>query len=168
MNLVLFLDEASFEAAFERARAINVLAVSRKDGLPAFMPDALRSWVERIWDAVEQALRDAYRDGRHAAQAAIDAVEKKMQEAAQALDNQLTELEEMIRMRLDAYFQTLVDAALRRIRSTIRIGESELAADGATIQQSVKFSGAVKAKLDDICSFVAENQLQVSVSYRKI
>ena len=81
----------------------------------------------------------------------------KMREAAGALGEQLSELEEIIRLRLDAYFHSLIDKALR-IRPTTQIGDRQLIADGATIQQSIKFTGSVKAKLDDICSFVAENQ----------
>jgi hypothetical protein len=167
MNVLVYLDETAFEAAFVKARAVQAPIVSRKDGLPAFTPDAVLSWAERIWDSVEQALRDAYRDGRGAAQAAIDTVGAKIREAAAALGDQLSQLEEIIRQRLDAYFQSVVDAALGRIRSTIRIGDKELTADGATIQQSVKLSGSVKSKLDEICSFLAENQIEVSVSYKR-
>jgi hypothetical protein len=166
MNVLLFLDDDALEIAFEAARAVNVRAVSRVDGLPTFVPDAVLSWSERIWDTVEQALRDAYRDGRRAAQSAIDAVAAKMSDAAAALGDQLVQLEQIIRQRLDTYFQSLVDAAFSRLRSTIKIGDRELIADGATIQQTIKFTGSVKAKLDEICSFVAESQLQVSVSYK--
>jgi|SRR4051794_4027380 hypothetical protein len=166
MNVVIFLNDDVLEVAFEAGRAVNIRAVSRTDGLPTFVTDAVLSWSERIWDSVEQALRDAYRDGRGAAQSAIDAVAAKMNEAAAALGERAVDLERIIREKLDACFQTLVDTALSRLRSTIKIGDRDLIADGATIQQTIKFTGSVKAKLDEICSLVAESQLQVSVSYK--
>lgn len=168
MNLPLIVDVDAQESALQVARKVHLQAVSRSEGLPTFAIDDVMTWAEKVWDSVEQALRDAYGEGLGAARLAIEAVVAKMEEAASSLGDRLTQLEEVLRQRLDAYLQSLIDNAFSRLRPAIKVGDRELFADGATIQQSIKFTGSVKAKLDEICSFVAENQLQVSVSYKAV
>jgi hypothetical protein len=122
-------------------------------------------WIERMWDQAEQAIRDAYTCGRDVAQEAIRSVSEEIKTAASELGEDIKLFEEQIRERLDTYFRKVVDAALGRVRSAIRIGNRELVASSATIKQTLRFTGTINTKLEDICSFVSEGQLAIEVSY---
>jgi hypothetical protein len=165
MNLLVTISEEDQEASFDVARTIGLIRVSREGGLPSPVPDLVARWAGRLWEHAEHALRETYVRGRAAAQSAIDAVGRQIEAAAAELGERMVEVERIIRERLDAYFQALVDAAMGRLRSSVRIGTVELLASGASIQQTIRFSGSLKAKLDEICEFVAESELEVTVSY---
>ncbi|HTO61176.1 MAG TPA: hypothetical protein VMM15_07960 [Bradyrhizobium sp.] len=165
MKLLVSVDEGDNEKALEAAKQVMGRGVSRQDGLPSMVPNDVTKWVGRVWDHIEQALRDTYSQGKEAARSAIESVAAQMQAAARELGDRVADVERILRERLDSYFQTLVDAALGRLRPTIRIGSRELSATGASIQQSIKLHGSLKAKLDEICEFVAESEFEVTVSY---
>jgi hypothetical protein len=165
MNLIVTIDEAVQEEALEAARNLNTRSISREGGLPAPLSDVIQRWVDRAWDQIEQALRDALREGRAAAQDAIEATTNVLSEAANELGDRVTEVEMLLRQRLDVYFRGQIERSFARVQSTITIGERKLVATGATVAQTLKFSSSLKAKLDDICSFLAESQIAVTVSY---
>jgi hypothetical protein len=165
MNLVVSIDEDSFEKAFIVARKIEAHSLSRVQGLPAPVIDAVTRWVARAWDDIEQALRDAYEQGRGAAATAIQKVEAVLRQAATEIGDKVADVEAALRRRLDAWIDDIVNAALARIRATIKIGTRELTATSATIEQTLRLSGSIKTKLDELCSFIAEGQLAVSVEY---
>src|SRR5262245_27589998 len=105
MNLIVTIDEESQDEALAAARKITLRSVSRNEGLPAPVGDNIIRWVDRVWDQIEQALRDAFKEGRDVAQAAVTAATKVLTEAAGELGKRIEEVEALLRKRLDAYLQ---------------------------------------------------------------
>jgi hypothetical protein len=63
--------------------------------------------------------------------------------------------------------QTVIESALARIHSSIKVGGQEISISGVGIEQKLMISGSLKASLEEICEFVAEGELTVSAHYGK-
>lgn len=153
---------------------INALREARQLGrerpLPAHvlnapLDDEGTTWVDRIWDKVEGALRRAYRDGLDAARELIDEAIALTRDLATHFARRADEVRAMISERLGDYLRRIIDGALDRVSSAIRVGESTLVVTKITVEQRIKLSGSLKASLESICALVAEGEITLSAEY---
>jgi hypothetical protein len=165
MELIAIVTEDVHALAIKRARAVG-----REVPLPAYvlnapLDDDTKTWLERIWDVVEDALQKAYHDGMDAARPLIEKASQLVSELTVTITRRAGEVRAAIQERLSTYLQNVVDGALQRVRSNISVGGIDLKVNTVTIEQRVKISGSIKASLDELCEFVADGEISLSAEY---
>ena len=129
------------------------------------LDDEMAEWLRKIWDKVDGALRRAYREGMEAAKPLIEEAKITMAEIAASFTNRAEEVRAIVSERLNTYLQHVIDGALGRVKSSINIGGKDLPITSVTVQQQIRFSGSLKASLEQVCEFVAEGELALSAEY---
>jgi hypothetical protein len=165
MKLLVFIsDEVQIEA-FRQARELGKHGPLPAQGLPASLDAETESWIERLWDAMEGALRRAYFDGLPAARPLIEAVAGLMTELTRTLAKQAEDVRTVITARLNTYLHTVIDEALQRVRPTLSVGGRALQLTRVTVEQQITLSGSLQAWLAEICEFVAAGEIAFSAEY---
>lgn len=165
MDMLVIIDEDIHATALATARQADRRPATAGGKLHAALDDEEEDWFSRIWDATEAAILEARDKGKSAAREFIRQATELATAAAKALGERYRSVRARIARRLDAYVQTLVDAALARMRPILSVGDRELPVARIAVSQKLLLSGSAKASLEEVCAFVAEGELSVSVEY---
>jgi hypothetical protein len=165
MKLLVTVDDSVHTAALRKARELGEGPTLPGTVLHAMLDDDVSSWVRRIWDDAEAAIRRAYHEGLDAAQPYIQKVSDRLSELGSATAKHIEEVRAIVTAKLNAYLQETIDGALSRVRGTVSIGGRAFSIEKVTIDQTVKLSGSLKASLEEICEFVAEGEISLSAEY---
>lgn len=167
MKILAVVNDEVHQNALKQARAIGDGGVPSNDGLKSILDDEVSQWVTRLWDSVEEAITRAYRQGSQAAAAAIEQVNRQLDELLKSSAKAARQVQSIIAERLHTYLQQAVDGALRRVRATINIGGQDLMMRSVTVEQKVNVSTSIKMSLTEICEFVADGEITLSAEYAR-
>jgi hypothetical protein len=165
MKLLILIGDDVHTEALRRARELGTRVALPAHVLNAPLDDETHTWIERIWDTIEGALRCAYRQGMDAARPLIQKASDALSELGGNVAKRAEEIRAVITERLNSYLHTAIDGALQRVRSTISVGNRELKITAITVEQRINLSGSLKASLEEICEFVAEGEISLSAQY---
>lgn len=165
MQLVAIIGQDLFSSALRRASDIGRGVPLPAGLLHAPLDDDTKTWIERIWSTVLGALQHAYREGIGAAQPLVYKAAEQFSELSATLKGRVDDVRAAIAERLNAFLRDMVEGALARVQSVIKVGGREIAMTGVTIEQKIKVTGSLKASLEEICSFVAEGEMTLSATY---
>ena len=165
MKLLVFISDEVQIDAFRQARELgkNVPLPAHVWNVP--LDDETGTWIDRIWDTMEGALRRAYFEGLTAARPLIESVSALMTEVTSNLAKRAEVVRAVITERLNTYLHTVIDGALQRVRPTLSVGGRELKLRSVMVEQRINLSGSLQASLEEICEFVAEGEISLSAEY---
>ncbi len=165
MLIAANITESMHLAALRAAREIGKNEPLSPGVLNAPLDNAAMTWVNKIWDVAEAAIKNAVRDGVAAAQPMIDRVGSMLNEAAESVGTHMAAVRDWLKKRLDAYLKAAVDDALMEVRPYVTIGGAMLKLSKVTLEQKLTLSGSVSASLEQICEFVAEGEVTLATEY---
>lgn len=165
MKLLAIIDDKVHSNALRRARELGRNVPLSADVLNAPLDDETDTWIDRIWDTMEGALRCAYHEGINSARNLIEKVSGLMTELTSNLARRVEDVRAVITQRLNTYLRNVIDGALLRVQPAIDISGRELKMTRVTVEQRIKLSGSLKASLESICEFVAEGEISLSAEY---
>lgn len=165
MKLLVIVSDAVHSDALRQARELGKSLPLPAYVLNAPLDDETDTWIDRIWDTMEGALRYAYREGLDAARPLIEQVSELMAELTNKFAQRAEEVRAVITERLNLYLHRAIDGALQRVRPTISVGGCELKMISVTVEQRINLSGSLKASIEEICEFVAEGEISLSAEY---
>ena len=165
MKLIVFISDEVQIDAFRQARDLGKHVPLPAHVLHAPLDAETETWIDRIWDTMEGALRRAYFEGFTTARPLIEAVSDLMTEVTRTLAKQAEDVRAVITARLNTYLHTVIDGALQRVRPTLRVGGRELQLMRVTVEQQITLSGSLQAWLAELCEFVAAGEITFSAEY---
>jgi hypothetical protein len=165
MQLLVILTDEVHTAALRHARTLGRGSPLPPHLMNAMLDDEIATWVGKVWNEVESAIRRACSDGYESARSVIEKVSERLSEVTARFAERAEEVRGIITARLNDYLQQAIDGALRSVRSTIAIGGRDLKITNVTIEQGIKLSGSLKASLDSICEFIAEGEISLTAEY---
>ncbi len=126
MQIVLVLGENAFDNALKAAKRVGTEEMVASGAMRTPFGAALKGQATGVWDKIELALRAAHDRGVQIARPLID-------EASHALDNVIAaagslagEVRAFIAEKLRGFIDALIDGALARLKTAIRVGTVEL------------------------------------------
>jgi hypothetical protein len=164
MALIVLSDEVHM-AALRHARQLGKSELSDRLLNAITNDEDIAHWVTSIWDDVEGAISNAVNYGMEAAREQIDNFSNKLKDLASSLGRKAEEVHDIIKAKLVAYLQRVIDDGLRTVRPVISIGDSELRITSVTVEQRIKLSGSLKASLEELCEFAAEGEISLATEY---
>jgi len=165
MLMTANVTESVHLAALRNARQIGKEKPLPAGVLNAPLDNESTTWVNRIWDTVEMALKRAYREGMATARPLIEQAGDLMKEAAETVKSAIADVRAVVMERLNAYLKSAVDGALEQVRPFVNVGGAMLKLRTVTLEQKVTLSGSLKASLEEICEFVAEGEINLATEY---
>jgi hypothetical protein len=165
MQLVALVDYNIFDDALKQASQIGRDQPLRPGLLHAPPDNDTKNWIERIWDIVEGALLKAYQEGMDAARPLVHKVSEHMTELYATAKERAGDIRAVVSERLNAFLRGVIEGALSRIQSTIKVENREIPMTGVTIEQKIKITGSLKASLEEICEFISEGEISLSAKY---
>lgn len=167
MKLIAVVNEQVHQSALAEARQIRYSPSYSTDGLNSVLPDEVTSWVNKLWDPIEEALTSACRKGMESTRPIIDKILADLDTLCADMTNRAREVRAVISARLNQYLLATIDGALERVRANIRVGGQQLTMTSVTVEQKVNISTSLKMSLSEICEFVAEGEITLSAEYAR-
>ena len=165
MEMLVIVDGDIHAAAMAVARRGLAGGAAGGGKLYAPLDDDAEDWFMRLWDATEAAILHAREKGKTAARDFVRQAGELATAAAKALGQRYEAVKARVAARLNDYLQTFIDAALARVRPVLSVGGQELRVMRVSVAQRLMVSGSAKASLEEVCAFVAEGELTLSVEY---
>jgi hypothetical protein len=165
MVIPVIIDERVHTAALREARSLGGEVPLPPHVLHAPLDDEATTWIDSIWDAMEGAIRRAYREGMDAARPLIERASALIAEMSIGIARRAEDVRAAIVVRLRTYLHGAIDAALASVRSVIIVGGRELQMKSVKVEQRVNLSGSLKASLEETCEFVARGEISLAAEY---
>jgi len=166
MNAVGALSVADFDAALAEARAVGRTG-ARLPSLAAPVDAALAGRVDEAWDAIEGALRAAWRGGKDASRAVLDAAIERVDGLVQSAGARASAVTDALLERLRTMMRAIIDRALANVRPQVDIGEVALTVKQIAVTQTVLISGSLSANITEMWSLTSNGELTVAATYER-
>jgi hypothetical protein len=164
MSITVMISEDVVREALARSKR-------RSDGVPT--SDALNTvpdkeqeiWIQRVWNAAEEAVVTAMRTGMSTAHQWIEKVESLLMQISKEVEQVNEAVGAEVLRRLHATLRDLVEQCIERCIVSVKIEGVTAKISEVTVGHTVKLSGSVSASLSKLCEFVADGTLSVTVKY---
>lgn len=123
------------------------------------------TWIRRIWDFAEGAIRSAVQSGMDAARPIIEQTGEKIAEMTSALGERATVVKNAVMEKISTYIKSLIDLAVARLDLEIKIGARQYLMKKISVQQKFSVSGTVTSSLKEACAFAANGEVTVDGEY---
>jgi len=165
MQLFAIVDNEIFEDSISLARNAGFDQKFGTGAMHAPMSAELDYWVNKIWDVTESTLRLARDAGAGAIAGQLEKLSIGWAEVNEKFKQGAERVRAAIIARLNDFLRRLIEGALSRVQSSIKIGDREIAISGVTIEQKLKLGGSLKASLEEICEFIGEGEISLAANY---
>jgi hypothetical protein len=167
VEAVGILSVGDFEAALTEARATGGKG-TRLPGLAAPIDAALAGRVDEVWDRVEGALRDAWRAGKSASKAALDAALAEIEGLLDQAGAKAVTITDAVFERLRTLMRSIIDRALANVRATVVIGDLTMRVKELSVDQKVTISGSLSASITEMWKLTSNGELTVGATYERV
>ncbi len=154
-----------FEEALEAASSLD-----SSESLVGLAAPLDATWLGRIsetWDAVENALRQAYEWGLDAASEAVRKAVADAEALVRSAGHRARDVHEALLERAQRYLAVLVRNALDQVQAAIVVGGTRLALSSVEVAQRISVHGSLKAAVTELVAITADGEITVSASYRQ-
>lgn len=128
------------------------------------------TWLGRIsetWDAIENALRQAYEWGRDAGSEAVTKAVAGAEALVRSAGHRARDVHQALLERAQRYLAVLVRNALDQVQAAIVVGGTQLALSSVEVAQRISVHGSLKAAVTELVAITADGEITVSASYRQ-
>ncbi|MDQ1013543.1 hypothetical protein [Streptomyces afghaniensis] len=152
-----------FETAIDSARSLGP-----EHAVPGLASPLDVDWagrIGRVWDRIEQALREAFQYGRERAEELARTAAGEAEELLTAAGHKAYDVHQALLAKLQAYVSTLVDAALAHVRSQLILGGTTFVLADVELAQMISMTGSLKASITELVSLTSSGEISVTARY---
>lgn len=166
MNVTLVGDRSDFDLAVKASTALGTAAITTT--LNAAVDAALIGRLDDVWDDIVAVLRRGYEFGRDAAREYLDETVTRVDRLLAEAGSRARDVQDLLLQRLQVFVQTFVTNALKRIPSTLAVGDRTYSIAKVTCTQKVVMAGSLKMNLTEVFSLTSNGELQITVDYASV
>lgn len=163
MHISVIADRRDFEQALKAVRDLSEGASNTN--LNAASDAGLLGRLDGVWDSIVSALRRGYEFGSDIAHSLLEEAIVEAEKLIAEAGNRARDVHEALLEKLQVFVQNFTTNVLKRISTTIAVGDLTYAIAKVTCTQKMVMTGSIKLNLTEVFALTSSGELQVAVDY---